>query len=102
MAKRVQEQDFKDAFRYLDVNGTGSINVGDLNQAMIALGQNPTEAELREMVDKVDEDGNVRKSFRLAAVSVSTYLNESINSSKHAIQPKDSYIFSCYIVCNFI
>lgn len=52
MADQLTEEqiaEFYEAFRAFDKNGDGSISVRDLGTAMMALGQNPTHAELREV-----------------------------------------------------
>lgn len=39
-------------------DGNGSINAKELGIAMRALGQNPTEQELQDMINEVDLDGS--------------------------------------------
>lgn len=47
----------KEAFTKHDPKGEGSITTGQLRQVLRYLGQNPTEAELQDMVNDVDKDG---------------------------------------------
>jgi len=49
---------FKKAFSLFDKDGDGSITVKELRIVMRQLGQNPSDAEIREMVAEVDIDGS--------------------------------------------
>merc|ERR1712187_1078401 len=48
----------KEAFSLFDKDGDGTITTKELGTVMRSLGQNPTEAELADMVNEVDADGN--------------------------------------------
>lgn len=48
----------KQAFSLFDKNGDGKITTKELGTVMESLGENPTEAELKEMISEVDTDGN--------------------------------------------
>ena len=51
-------EDYEDAFRVFDKDGDGSITVVELGEVMRKLNMNPTDAELTDMVNEVDTDGN--------------------------------------------
>merc|ERR1711988_1175230 len=48
---------FQDAFARHDSTGEGNIDTDQLRQVLKYIGQNPTEAELQDMVNEVDKDG---------------------------------------------
>lgn len=53
-----QRAEFKEAFSLFDRDGDGTITTKELGTVLRALGQNPTEEELRQMVNEVDTDQN--------------------------------------------
>lgn len=60
-----QEQvaEFKAAFSRFDKNKDGTINVQELGDILKTLGQKPTEEELKELIARVDTDGDGAISF---------------------------------------
>ena len=60
MADQLTEEqiaEFIEAFSLTDKDGDGSITNKELVNVMRSLGQNPTEAELQDMINEVDADG---------------------------------------------
>ncbi|XP_034242006.1 neo-calmodulin-like isoform X8 [Thrips palmi] len=53
-----QVAEFKEAFMLFDQDEDGTITMAELGVVMRSLGQRPTETELRDMVNEVDQDGN--------------------------------------------
>ena len=61
MADQLTEEqiaEFKEAFSLFDKDGDGNITTKELNTVMRCLGQNPTEAELQDMINEFDAGGN--------------------------------------------
>ena len=48
---------FKTTFKIFDKNGDGTISCNELADAMRIMGQNPTEKEVKALVDEVDANG---------------------------------------------
>ncbi|GBP79243.1 Calmodulin [Eumeta japonica] len=55
-----QIAEFKEAFSLFDKDGDGTITTKELGTVMRSLGQNPTEAELQDMINEVDADVSAR------------------------------------------
>ena len=53
-----QIDEFKEAFNLYDKDGDGTITILEIGTVMRSLGQNPTEAELQDLLNEVDNDGN--------------------------------------------
>ena len=58
-----QVKEFKEAFALFDRDGDGFILTSELGTVMRSLGQNPTEAELQDMINEVDTDGHGKIDF---------------------------------------
>lgn len=59
-----QIAEFKEAFSLFDKDGDGTITTKELGTVMRSLGQNPTEAELQDMINEVDADGEYSCFFQ--------------------------------------
>ena len=67
MAENLSEEkiaEFRAAFELFDKDRDGKITTKELGTVMRNLGQNPTEAELQEMINEVDLDGNGTIDFK--------------------------------------
>ncbi|XP_076634356.1 calmodulin-alpha isoform X5 [Colletes latitarsis] len=53
-----QVAEFKEAFMLFDKDEDGTITMAELGVVMRSLGQRPSETELRDMVNEVDQNGN--------------------------------------------
>ncbi|XP_052103938.1 calmodulin-alpha-like [Mytilus californianus] len=66
MADQLTEEqihEFKEAFSLFDQDGSGTITSKELGTAMRSLGMNPTEADLADMINEIDADGNGQVDF---------------------------------------
>ncbi|PIC36044.1 hypothetical protein B9Z55_015188 [Caenorhabditis nigoni] len=66
--------EFKEAFLLFDKDGNGTISIKELGVAMRALGQNPTEQQMMEIIHDVDLDGNGQVEFPEFCVMMKRYL----------------------------
>ena len=72
MADQLTEEqiaEFKEAFSLFDKDGDGTITTKELGTVMRSLGQNPTEAELQDMVNQ-SNDGIIRFSLSIEEKSL--------------------------------
>ena len=58
------DDDFRSAFRLIDVDGDGIISVQDLYQLMMGIGEMLTDDELSELLKGADADGDGEVSYK--------------------------------------
>lgn len=60
--------ELREAFSLFDKDGSGTISNDELEVVMKSLGQNPTQGELKQMIQEVDVDGKFlrKKLFSLS------------------------------------
>ncbi|KAF1804504.1 hypothetical protein V8B55DRAFT_1499840 [Mucor lusitanicus] len=66
MSDQLNEQqisEYRESFALFDKNGDGAIDVEELGQVMRSLNQEPTNEELKDMINDVDSDNNGRIDF---------------------------------------
>lgn len=66
--------EFKEAFSLFDKDGDGTITTKELGTVMRSLGQNPTEAELQDMINEVDADGEDERYIRYIKGTIMAFL----------------------------
>merc|ERR1712100_775280 len=92
-ADMTEEQiaEFKEAFALFDKDGNGKISAQELGTVMKNLGQNPTEAELDDMIKEVDADASGVIEFpeflNLMAKKMSS--GDSVEETKEAFKVFD-------------
>ncbi|KDO48936.1 hypothetical protein CISIN_1g031616mg [Citrus sinensis] len=93
-----QIAEFQEAFSMLDKDGDGCITFEELASAIKSLDQNPTEEELRNMINEVDLDGNGTIEFLefLKLMATKMKENEAQEELKEAFKvfdkDQDGYI----------
>lgn len=68
-----QIAEFKEAFSLFDKDGDGTITTKELGTVMRSLGQNPTEAELQDMINEVDADGKGYRTVKHQSCAIQVW-----------------------------
>ncbi|KAM3141861.1 hypothetical protein pb186bvf_005947 [Paramecium bursaria] len=72
-----QKDEFRAAFRLFDKDGDGTISTSEIGNIMRQLGINPSQAELNEMINEVDVDGNGEVDFDEFCIMMTKRLREN-------------------------
>ncbi len=54
----------REMFEYFDKDKDGTISINELGNVMRSLGANPTQSNLQEMINEIDQDGCGKIEFR--------------------------------------
>ena len=57
------EEDMREVFNVLDIDGSGFISTKELKQVMTDLGDNPSDSEVEELMRYADIDGDGKVSY---------------------------------------
>ena len=91
-----QIENYKEAFLEYDKDGSGNINIKELGTVMRTLGENPTEDELQNLINKFDEDGNGTMEFTEFLCLMAAKVRENIHAAKvreniHAAKVRENF-----------
>lgn len=81
-----QIEECRQAFKMFDTHDRGDISTVELGKIMRSLGQNPSEAELQDMVNKIDADGNGVIDFEEFLTLMARLLNGDGASEEEELQ----------------
>ena len=62
-----QIAEFKEAFDLFDVSGNGAIGFEELQTCLTSMGFSPDPAEIKAMIDEVDESGQWQNFIKIHA-----------------------------------
>ena len=65
---REQVAELRQAFNEFDADGGGTISTRELGYAMRSLGMNPTETELLDIINEVNNNNRVRRKILFVLV----------------------------------
>jgi len=86
-----QIEEFKEAFNLFDKDGDGVITTKELGTVMRSLGQNPSEVELQDMINEVDQDGNGTLDFEEFLVMMAKKQIQMQNAEDNEEELKEAF-----------
>jgi len=63
MADELELEDWRDIFNNFDKTGRGNVDSADIGEIMRALGQNPTQEEVKKILKEIDPNGEKDITF---------------------------------------
>merc|ERR1712216_877755 len=72
----VQKNDLREAFELFDTDGSGAIDIAELNTAMSALGFEPKKGEIDKMVRDMDKDGDATVDLEEFFIMMAEQMNK--------------------------
>merc|ERR1712205_33468 len=72
----VQKNDLREAFELFDTDGSGAIDIAELNTAMSALGFEPKKSEIEKMVRDMDKDGDATVDLEEFFIMMAEQMNK--------------------------
>ncbi|KAJ2446301.1 hypothetical protein GGF42_005735 [Coemansia sp. RSA 2424] len=84
-----QLAEFREAFTLFDKDNDGSITGEELGAVLKALGQNPSEQEIQDMVNELDADGNGKIDFEEFVSLMKTHSADENDEYKEAFHVFD-------------
>merc|ERR1711918_108039 len=72
----VQKSDLREAFELFDTDGSGAIDIAELNTAMSALGFEPKKSEIEKMVRDMDKDGDATVDLEEFYIMMAEQMNK--------------------------
>ena len=96
MANQLTEEqisEFKDVFSLFDKNGDNTIQAKQLGTVMRALGHNPTDAEIQDLIQQDDDVINFNRFKQIMANKMKDDTNETIALPTQSIPANKGLIF---------
>ena len=81
-----QKEDIKDVFAVIDSNKSGLIDIAELGKGLRALGMNPTNADIKVLMEMYDTDNNSALSLEEFADLYIKYIEKPSNTEEELIE----------------